>query len=90
MSAHSLLCVFVLVAASSCATLSPTKGLHAKLESIKQQKVSAIKKEKSASDSVQQLLAALSKPDKAPAPMRRRRAMRRRRRNERVNHREDV
>ena len=36
------------------------------LEAIKKQKVSAIKKEKSASDSVQQLLAALSKPDKAP------------------------
>ena len=41
-------------------------AIRAKLEAIKQQKVSAIKKEKSASDSVQQLLAALSKPDKAP------------------------
>ena len=44
----------------------PMSAIRAKLEAIKQQKVSAIKKEKSASDSVQQLLAALSKPDKAP------------------------
>ena len=41
-------------------------AIRSKLEAIKQQKVSAIKKEKSASDSVQQLLAALSKPDQAP------------------------
>ena len=41
-------------------------AIRSKLEAIKKQKVSAIKKEKSASDSVQQLLAALSKPDKAP------------------------
>ena len=34
---------------------------------IKKQKVSAIHKEKSANYGVQQLLAALSKPDKAPA-----------------------
>ena len=41
-------------------------AIRAKLEAIKKQKVSAIQKEKSASSSVQQLLAALSKPDKAP------------------------
>ena len=41
-------------------------AIRAKLEAIKKQKVSAIQKEKSASNSVQQLLAALSKPDKAP------------------------
>ena len=45
----------------------PMSTIRAKLDAIKQQKASAIKKEKSASDSVQQLLAALSKPDKAPA-----------------------
>ena len=39
-------------------------AIRAELEAIKKQKVSAIQKEKSASDSVQQLLAALSKPDK--------------------------
>ena len=44
----------------------PMSTIRAKLDAIKQQKASAIKKEKSASDSVQQLLAALSKPDKAP------------------------
>ena len=41
-------------------------AIRAKLDAIRKEKVSAIKKEKSASDSVQQLLAALSKPDKAP------------------------
>ena len=41
-------------------------AIRAKLEAIKQQKASAIKKEKSASDSVQKLLATLSKSDKAP------------------------
>ena len=40
--------------------------IRAKLDAIKKQKISAIQKDKSASDSVQQLLAALSKPDKAP------------------------
>ena len=44
----------------------PTSPIRAKLDAIKKQKISAIQKEKSASDSVQQLLAALSKPDKAP------------------------
>ena len=44
----------------------PMSTIRAKLDAIKQQKASAIKKEKSASDGVQQLLAALSKPDKAP------------------------
>jgi hypothetical protein len=44
----------------------PMSAIRAKLEAIKQHKVSAIKKEKSASDSVHQLLSALSKPDKAP------------------------
>jgi hypothetical protein len=41
-------------------------AIRAKLEAIKKKKVSAIKKEKSASDSVHQLLASLTKPDKAP------------------------
>ena len=41
-------------------------AIRAKLDAIKKQKISAIQKDKSASDSVQQLLAALSKPDKAP------------------------
>ena len=50
----------------SVAGSKPLSSIRAKLEAIKQQKVSAIKKEKSASDSVQQLLAALSKPGKAP------------------------
>ena len=50
----------------SAAGSKPISAIRAKLEAIKQQKVSAIKKEKSASDSVQQLLAALTKPDKAP------------------------
>ena len=50
----------------SVAGSKPMSAIRAKLEAIKQQKVSASKKEKSASDSVQQLLAALSKPDKAP------------------------
>ena len=40
--------------------------IRAKLDAIKKQKISAIQKDKSASDSVQQLLAALGKPDKAP------------------------
>ena len=44
----------------------PMSAIRAKLEAIKKQKVSAIQKEKSASHGVQQLLAALSKPDKAP------------------------
>ena len=50
----------------SAAGSKPMSAIRAKLEAIKQQKVSAIKKEKSASDSVQQLLATLSKPVKAP------------------------
>ena len=41
-------------------------AIRAKLDAIKKQKISAIQKDKSASDSVQQLLAALGKPDKAP------------------------
>ena len=41
-------------------------AIRAKLDAIKKQKISAIQKDKSASDSVQQLLAALSNPDKAP------------------------
>ena len=45
----------------------PMSAIRAKLEAIKKEKVSAIKKEKSASDGVHQLLATLSKPDKAPA-----------------------
>ena len=44
----------------------PMSAIRAKLEAIKKQKVSAIQKEKSASDSVQQLLAPLGKPVKAP------------------------
>ena len=44
----------------------PMSAIRAKLEASKKQKVSAIQKEKSASDSVQQLLATLSKPGKAP------------------------
>ena len=44
----------------------PMSAIRAKLEAIKKEKVSAIKKEKSASDGVHQLLATLSKPDKAP------------------------
>ena len=44
----------------------PMSTIRAKLDTTKKEKMSAIKKEKSASDSVQQLLAALSKPDKAP------------------------
>jgi hypothetical protein len=40
-------------------------AIRAKLEAIKKKKVSAIKKEKSASDSVHQLLASLTKPDNA-------------------------
>ena len=41
-------------------------AIRAKLDAIKKQKISAIQKDKSASDGVQQLLAALSNPDKAP------------------------
>ena len=51
----------------SAAGSKPISAIRAKLEAIKKQKVSAIQKEKFASSSVQQLLAALSKPDKAPA-----------------------
>ena len=51
----------------SAAGPKPMSAIRAKLEAIKKQKVSAIQKEKSASSSVQQLLATLSKPDKAPA-----------------------
>ena len=40
-------------------------AIRAKLDAIKHQKTSAIKKEKNANDSVHKLLAALSKPDKA-------------------------
>ena len=50
----------------SAAGSKPISAIRAKLEAIKKQKVSAIQKEKFASSSVQQLLAALSKPDKAP------------------------
>ena len=50
----------------SAAGSKPMSAIRAKLEAIKKQKISAIQKEKSASNSVQQLLAALSKPDKAP------------------------
>ena len=51
----------------SAAESKPMSAIRQKLEAIKKQKVSAIQKEKSASHGVQQLLAALSKPDKAPA-----------------------
>ena len=51
----------------SAAVSKPMSAIRQKLEAIKKQKVSAIQKEKSASYGVQQLLAALSKPDKAPA-----------------------
>ena len=51
----------------SAAGSKPMSAIRAKLEAIKKQKISAIQKEKFASSSVQQLLAALSKPDKAPA-----------------------
>ena len=50
----------------SAAESKPMSAIRQKLEAIKKQKVSAIQKEKSASHGVQQLLAALSKPDKAP------------------------
>ena len=50
----------------SAAGSKPMSAIRAKLEAIKKQKISAIQKEKSASSSVQQLLATLSKPDKAP------------------------
>jgi hypothetical protein len=43
----------------------PMSAIRAKLDAIKHQKTSAIKKEKNANDSVHKLLAALSKPDKA-------------------------
>ena len=43
----------------------PMSTIRAKLDAIKHQKTSAIKKEKNANDSVHKLLAALSKPDKA-------------------------
>ena len=52
----------------SAAGSKPMSAIRAKLEAIKKQKISAIQKEKFASSSVQQLLAALSKPDKAPVP----------------------
>ena len=51
----------------SAAESKPMSAIRQKLEAIKKQKVSAIHKEKSANYGVQQLLAALSKPDKAPA-----------------------
>ena len=51
----------------SAAGSKPMSAIRAKLEAIKKQKISAIQKEKFASSSVQQLLASLSKPDKAPA-----------------------
>ena len=54
-------------ASKSAAESKSMSAIRAKLEAIKKQKVSAIQKEKSASHGVQQLLAALSKPDKAPA-----------------------
>ena len=43
----------------------PMSAIRAKLDAIKHQKASAIKKEKNANDSVHKLRAALSKPDKA-------------------------
>ena len=54
------------VSKSKSAQSKPMSAIRAKLEAIKKQKVSAIQKEKSASNSVQQLIAALSKADKAP------------------------
>ena len=50
----------------SVAESKSMSAIRDKLEAIKKQKVSAIQKEKSASDSVQQLLATQSKPGKAP------------------------
>ena len=50
----------------SAAESKPMSAIRQKLEAIKKQKVSAIQKSRCASHGVQQLLAALSKPDKAP------------------------
>ena len=63
----------------SAAGSKPMSAIRAKLDLIKKQKISAIQKEKSASSSVQKLLATLSKPDKAPvrkpkAPVREKKA----------------
>ena len=55
------------VSESKSATGSkPMSAIRAKLDAIKEKKICAIEKEKFASNKVQQLLAALSKPDKAP------------------------